>query len=397
MLYPEHSSARTAFSFFHGAARLAVAFVMVSQAACSDGGVEQVVDPDPDPVPYAPVASSLTSNNTGTPDAYVGFPVVSPSVIVRDQRNAPMGGVAVTFAVASGGGAVTGGSVTTNAGGVATVGSWTLGQTPGLNTLTASVSGLPSLTFSAIGNVKPVPTCIPEGSTHDVGTTTNGDLGGADCLSDAVFTDFLTTTVSGAGAYVFRLSATFDAYLYLGTANFFNDYERGLIAYNDNESNATTNSAIKALLPAGKYVVGVSSAKFGETGAYSLSSANASAEITGCEEVHVVRGVTSVQNIQPADCERTSDPHYADEFRIFVATGSPFLTISMSSTTVDSFLQLFRIDYTGVRTLVFSNDNIDTSTKDARISFTPGPGTYYVIVASTAVPGQTGPYTITVQ
>ena len=70
----------------------------------------------------------------------------------------------------------------------------------------------------------------------------------------------------------------------------------------------------------------------------------------------------------------------------------------MSSTAVDSFLQLFQIDYTGARTLVFSNDNIDTSgTKDARISFAPGPATPYVIVASTALPGQTGGYTLVVQ
>ena len=392
MIHTGHSSARATQSF-RGAALLTFALVTLSQVACSDRGIEQIVDPVVEPS----VASSLQSNHGGGQDAYVGFPVPPPSVIVKDQRSNPMAGVVVTFTVTSGGGVVTDGSVATSPDGTARVGSWTLGTTPGLNTLMASVNGLPSVTFGAVGYLPPPPACVPGGSSHDFGTTTNGDLGGADCLSDGVFTDYLPTTLSEDGAYFFKLSATFDAYLYLGTAIFFNDFERGLIAYNDDESNATTNSAIKALLPAGKYVLGVSSANFYATGSYSLSSSPASADVTACEEVHIMRGVTSIQTIQATDCERGHDPHYADEFRIFVATGSPVLTIDMSSTAVDSFLELFRIDYSGARTLVFVNDNMNTSgTKDASISFAPGPATSYVIVASTAVPGQTGGYTLAV-
>src|SRR5439155_754603 len=53
----------------------------------------------------------------------------------------PVTGVAVTFAVAPGNGSVTGGSQTTNGSGIAIVGSWTLSQTVGTNTLTAAASG----------------------------------------------------------------------------------------------------------------------------------------------------------------------------------------------------------------------------------------------------------------
>jgi adhesin/invasin len=74
-----------------------------------------------------------------------------PSVIVRDQFNNVVGNASVTFAVASGGGSVTGASAVTTAGGIATVGSWTLGPAPGTNTLTATVNGL-SVTFTATGN-----------------------------------------------------------------------------------------------------------------------------------------------------------------------------------------------------------------------------------------------------
>ena len=130
-----------------------------------------------------------------------------------------MAGVVVTFTVTSGGGVVTDGSIATNPDGTARVGSWTLGTTPGLNTLMASVNGLPSVTFGAVGYLPPVPACVPAGSIHDFGTTTNGDLGGAGLPVRRV-SDYLPTTLSEDGAYVFKLSATLDANLYLGTPIF---------------------------------------------------------------------------------------------------------------------------------------------------------------------------------
>jgi cysteine peptidase C11 family protein len=66
---------------------------------------------------------------------------VAPSVVVKDQNGAPMAGVSVTFAVSAGGGALAGTSQTTNASGVATAGAWTLGKTPGANSLSATASG----------------------------------------------------------------------------------------------------------------------------------------------------------------------------------------------------------------------------------------------------------------
>ena len=64
---------------------------------------------------------------------------IAPAVVVRDAANFPVPNVAVTFAVASGGGSVTGANATTGADGVATVGSWTVQL--GTNTVVATVSG----------------------------------------------------------------------------------------------------------------------------------------------------------------------------------------------------------------------------------------------------------------
>ncbi|MBI4543961.1 MAG: Ig-like domain-containing protein, partial [Gemmatimonadetes bacterium] len=76
---------------------------------------------------------------------------VAPKVRVLDSNGNPVTGATVTFAVASGGGSVTGATQATGNDGTAAVGSWTLGTTVGTNTLIASASGASSVTFSATG------------------------------------------------------------------------------------------------------------------------------------------------------------------------------------------------------------------------------------------------------
>jgi adhesin/invasin len=90
--------------------------------------------------PGAPaIAISLAGNNQ---TATVGRTLpIDPAVKVTDALNNPIAGVAVVFEVISGGGAAVARNTTTNASGVATVGAWTLGETPGINTLRATVTG----------------------------------------------------------------------------------------------------------------------------------------------------------------------------------------------------------------------------------------------------------------
>src|SRR5438128_5065158 len=71
------------------------------------------------------------------------------------------------FAVAPGNGTITGASQTTNASGVATVGSWTLSATAGPNTLTATSTGLSGspVTFSATGTAGTAATIAANSAT----------------------------------------------------------------------------------------------------------------------------------------------------------------------------------------------------------------------------------------
>lgn len=95
--------------------------------------------------PAKEVAKAAGDNQTTNVTTSVAIP---PSVIVKDEVGTPVPGASVIFAVASGNGSVTGAAATTNANGVATAGSWTLGSA-GANTLTATVTGAPAATFTA--------------------------------------------------------------------------------------------------------------------------------------------------------------------------------------------------------------------------------------------------------
>jgi hypothetical protein len=92
----------------------------------------------------------------GAQTGLVGYALnVRPAVRVTDAGNVPVAGANVTFAVASGGGSITGATATTNAGGVAQVENWMLGASAGANTLTATVPGAGitgnPVTFTATG------------------------------------------------------------------------------------------------------------------------------------------------------------------------------------------------------------------------------------------------------
>jgi adhesin/invasin len=90
--------------------------------------------------------TTIAANSVTTQSAIAGTAVAAPpSVLVTDAGNNPVAGVSVTFAVTAGGGAISPASpatVSTNASGIATLTSWTLGATVGANSVTASVAGL---------------------------------------------------------------------------------------------------------------------------------------------------------------------------------------------------------------------------------------------------------------
>jgi hypothetical protein len=125
----------------------APALVCAIAISCSDTAAIPLPD-DLDEAPYASIAAvSETYQET-----LVGSEALSvPRVIVRLHNGAPLPGAAVTFSVEQGNGAIVGGDARTNSGGIAAVGSWTIGTTAGLNVVEARLGDSDPIVFTALG------------------------------------------------------------------------------------------------------------------------------------------------------------------------------------------------------------------------------------------------------
>lgn len=143
----------------------------------------------------APATVSIASGNNQT--ATVGQAVaLAPAVVVRDNRGNPVPGVAVTFLIGSGGGAITGASAVTGANGIATVGGWTLGATAGTQTLIARVTNLPDVTFTATATAGAA-SVITAQSTQNLGNVVVANNQAAPSLPSVRVTDAQGNAVAG--------------------------------------------------------------------------------------------------------------------------------------------------------------------------------------------------------
>ena len=348
---------------------LVLAGIVALQLSCGDSSG-----------PGGNASATITANSSTALHGAPGAPVDElPSVIVQDASGNPVSGVAVNFVVGSGGGSVTGNHPVSDASGVATVGSWTLGPTSGTNILVASLNGH-SVTFTADG----VDPCAAL-STHTIGSTTNGQLAAGDCqLTDGSLADFYQVTIATAGTYIFdQTSTTFDTFLAMLTST------GAVVGLNDDIDATHTDSRLKTILPAGTFIVVANSFHPNVTGAYALTSAGSGGDVTNCEDAFLVVGVTSNQNLQATDCNVNGI--FGDEYVVFLAAGRT-VTINMGSAQFDSYLEIH--DATSI---LASNDDADATTKNARLTYTVASDGFYVIAARTTVAGASGPYSLSVQ
>ena len=125
-------------------ARLAIAMTTSLSLAAACGSSDSTAPATPATIS----AVAGTNAQIGT----VGQPLpVNISVTVLSSSGTPVPGVFVSWAVQSGGGTIGVTSSSTDSLGVASV-SWTLGTVAGADSLTASVSGVSSIAFSATAN-----------------------------------------------------------------------------------------------------------------------------------------------------------------------------------------------------------------------------------------------------
>ena len=326
----------------------------------------------------AGAAASLTkvlASDEQTGSANQPLPI-DPAVVVADAHGNPVSGVTVTFAIAAGGGVITDSVQVSDASGLATLGSWTLGPYNDINELTASAAGLEPVTFVA----------APDGCTVSpplaVGSSFDGELIEWDCLlSSNRYHDFYLTEQSGtAGLHFTVTSSAFDPLAHLFDAD---GKTRG---FDVGDAGDGTGS-LWVIAPAGTYQPAATSVVEATLGTYTIAAATAPTNVTGCSAPWVVRGVTLAQTLATTDCVEASGPWYTDEYYIYLHAGET-VTFTMTSTAMNTFLQL----YHGDGTFIVDDDSSAGGT-NARLTYTVTTTGAYILVAS-AYTAQTGAYTL---
>jgi hypothetical protein len=165
---------------------------------------------------------------------------------------------------------------------------------------------------------------------------------------------------------------------------------------NDDYLTTSTDSRLKVIVPPGSYLIGANSFNVNTLGTYSLTSAASTEEVANCEDVFVVPGIATQQSLGTTDC--STNGFFSDEYVVFLKPGQS-VTVAMTSSTLDSYVE---IRANGNPTVLASNDDIDATTKDARVTYAvPNTGTstggFFIIAAASRVAGATGAYTFSVQ
>lgn len=313
--------------------------------------------------------------------ARAGTPVpVAPSVAVTDAAGNPVAGVTVTFAVASGGGSVTGAVATTGADGRAAAGSWTLGAA-GTNTLTATAGSAGSVTFTATATA-PVDPCTVA-TAFTLRTALGGTLAAGDCsLSSGELVDLFVTSSSTSLAEEFILSSSsIDSYLVMADA-------AGRTVAFDDDGAGGNSASIRVLAPPGQYILAATSFSAGQTGAYQLSS-RAMLGRTTCVDAWIVPGLQISRSLASGDCT-LNDGTYADVYPVYLRAGQQ-LTVVQRSTGFDTYLVLTDASFNTV-----AEDDDSGGGSDSRIVFTAPRAGAYMILANSFSPGATGTYSLSV-
>jgi hypothetical protein len=301
-----------------------------------------------------------------------------PTVRVNDADGFPVAGAEVTFTITSGLGSLERTSARTNAEGLASSGAWTLGEV-GQHGVTAMANGVGS---AVVFNATATDPCT-SALEYALFSTVSGALSTADCvLRFGEWGDFYAVRLPVAQAAVFTLASTvFDTrlWMYDGASN--------LVAVNDDAAPGISDAALRVFAPSGTWFLAAASWGAGHVGPYTLGSAGLEGNVN-CQEYWVIPGVVIGGQVQATDC--ASAGTFSDRYEVLLQTGET-LMVRMESTALDAYLRLYNVN----GTVVAENDD-GAGGQNAVVSYTAQEVSRYTIQATTAGPGATGAYTLTV-
>ena len=143
---------------------------------------------------------------------YAGLPLpVEPEFVVKDKDGNAMAGVKVTVTVTAGGGTVTS-APTQSATPSTPIGVWTLGKTPGLNTIKFEVSGIAPVNVDVPSNPGLPSKLVATGATNITGTVgqpvaTPISATLKDAFDNPIANTHVTVAVTGGGTAVDKVTS----------------------------------------------------------------------------------------------------------------------------------------------------------------------------------------------
>jgi hypothetical protein len=345
----------------------ALAFAATLGLACTDSNAPRAI------------AKTLAKFAGDTQSALTGTPLPDAlTVRVLGSTGSPFAGAVVTWAVTSGNATLGASSDTTDSQGRAST-TVALGSVSGSVAVEAAVTSLTPVTFTATACDHPV---------IALGDTVPGGLSAADCRFGGYFTDFYEVAApTGPQGLTLTMTAGFATYLEL--------YQRsgGFVSFDDESDTATTNSRIRAIVPADDYLIAPSSLLRNVVGAYSVSAVARPAELAGCALVWTMRGVVIGDSVTTTDCVDSTGGirYYADKVALWLEAGT-VLKVSHQSAAFDAALFL----RTRADQLVAANNDSASTTTNAYLVYSVVQSGEYRLFAATNAAGATGPYTLTI-
>jgi hypothetical protein len=307
--------------------------------------------------------------------------------VVRDQFNNGVVGATVAFQASDGGSASPAQGTTGSDGRVSTT--WTLGPLNGVQTLSATVTGISAATVTA----EAYDPCL-DVKAYAIGQTATGTITSASCEiefdNEVRFADLYHFSITNSGAYRFTVTSSFQN-------PFFLLFDPGVVA--GVTAGFGTDLTIRVFLDDGgstkTYFPWIAS-DAGGVGSYTLSSGTTPATMQNCESWASTKTLSTSQGLSPTDCawSYNGETHFSDLLTVWIDAGET-LVMTESSTFFDTWLWLLQEDAGGSYTIIAANDDFG-GTLNSRLEFTATESGFYHIAPTSVVPLGTGGYTLTI-
>ena len=301
-------------------------------------------------------AAAIAPATTPSAGPAVSTSVPGPTVKVTSSDGTPVEGAIVTFAVTAGGGAIQYPTATTDAQGIASSGLWQIGPKVGVNTLAAAIEGVAPLSFTVTSTPgAPSKVAVNSGDAQQgaPGSTTSSPL---------------AVRVTDAGGNVKPgVTVTF-----------------AVLAGGGSIAGATATSDAQGIATSGLWTFGSCRAQIVRASVGTLG-ANLSGLVTGQP---AIVGGAAAGDLSTTDC--VINGAYADEYDL--TTVNEAVNITLTAATFDALLN---ISNSSALIPIATNDNESGSSTNSALRLIAA-ATTKTVTATSAAPGQTGPYSITV-